>query len=245
MCPTDRGSRAVPRWGLICDALDPDGRHHRLVNADSPGSDAPFLLSSSYDLEEAILRYNPHYKDKWNFRTLHSYFHEKLSSTEREAFFNEQLPEMVRLGLSLREVVTSPPPLLRKLRAQGAKRVTMSRQQAAALLVNAFFCTYPRRNAQSRNSEFASFPEINFNRLFATGNAGNKHEKLKTLLHYFRRVTEHPPLGTISFTRQKVTQTPVWNSSERKLPRLHVSSSKYVEEKCCAHCPRMQPQSVQ
>merc|ERR1719228_1178283 len=106
----------------------------------------------------------------------------------------------------------------------------MSRLQVAALLANAFFCTFPRRNATNRNSEFASFPEINFNRLFAAGNTNNKHEKLKALLHYFRRVTERKPLGTISFTRQKITSTPTWKDSAKKLPRLHISSTGKIED---------------
>ena len=247
MCPTDGGTRVAQRWHLIRDALDPAGRRRH----DPPSSGAaanngvdddknddnkddiaqnaaPFIVASSYDLEEAILRYNPHYKDKWNFRTLHSFFHEELAPAETQRFFGEQLPEMIRLCLSLRETVTSPPPLLRKLNKEGTKRVTMSRLQVAAMLANAFFCTFPRRNATNRNSEFASFPEINFNRLFAAGNANNKHEKLKALLHYFRRVTERKPLGTISFTRQKVTSTPSWKDSVKKLPRLHISSSEYV-----------------
>ena len=226
MCPS-RGS-VVPRWNLICDALDPAGRRHPTTQQedDETAADAPFLLASSFDLEEAILSYNPHYTDKWDFRTLHAYFHEHLAPAENRRFFAEQLPEMIRLCLSLRDVVTSPPPLLRKLTSQGALRVTMSRHQVAALLANAFFCTFPRRNAQSRNSEFASFPEINFNRLFAAGNASNKHEKLKALLHYFRRVTERKPLGTISYIRQKVTATPAWKLSQKTLPRLHVSTSK-------------------
>lgn len=35
--------------------------------------------------------------------------------------------------------------------------------QAACLLANAFFCTFPRRNSQ-KHSEYSTFPDINFNR---------------------------------------------------------------------------------
>lgn len=35
--------------------------------------------------------------------------------------------------------------------------------QAACLLANAFFCTFPRRNSH-KHSEYSSFPDINFNR---------------------------------------------------------------------------------
>lgn len=35
--------------------------------------------------------------------------------------------------------------------------------QAACLLANAFFCTFPRRNSY-KHSEYSSFPDVNFNR---------------------------------------------------------------------------------
>jgi azurin len=38
------------------------------------------------------------------------------------------------------------------------KSITLSQQQIACLLANAFFCTYPRRNAKGRNSEFSNYP---------------------------------------------------------------------------------------
>lgn len=41
--------------------------------------------------------------------------------------------------------------------------LTMSQEQIASLLANAFFCTFPRRNAKMK-SEYSSYPDINFNR---------------------------------------------------------------------------------
>ena len=142
MCPTADGSRVERRWTLIYDALDPGGGGGggRRTNASVAGSSdeaiggggsssnvvpppppPPFMIVSSYDLEEAVIHYNPHYADKWNFRTLHSYFHSsELSQAETKDFFQRLLPKMVRLCLSLPEVVTSPPPLLRKLGEEGS-----------------------------------------------------------------------------------------------------------------------------
>lgn len=65
--------------------------------------------------------------------------------------------------------------------------VTMTQQQAACLLANAFFCTYPRRNQRRAGSEYGSYPEINFNRLFGSGKV--LRAKLDFIFHYFRRVT--------------------------------------------------------
>ena len=36
--------------------------------------------------------------------------------------------------------------------------------QIASLLANAFFCTFPRRNAKGKNTEYENYPDINFNR---------------------------------------------------------------------------------
>ena len=40
--------------------------------------------------------------------------------------------------------------------------IVMSQEQAACLLANAFFCTFPRRNTRQKQSEYSSFPDINF-----------------------------------------------------------------------------------
>jgi len=58
-------------------------------------------------------------------------------------------------------VPLQPIPLLCQHRCQ---KVTMSQQQIACLLCNAFFCTFPRRNSRRPDSEYANYPDINFNR---------------------------------------------------------------------------------
>ena len=52
--------------------------------------------------------------------------------------------------------VFKPIPLLRR---QKQHMITMSQQQAACLLANAFYCTFPYRNIRD-----SSFPDFNFNR---------------------------------------------------------------------------------
>ena len=130
----------MPRWRLICDSLNPTNQYHAPRTEDDDhvggggggGGGGPFILSSSFDLEEAILSYNPHYANKWDFRTLHSYFRDALNQEEAKYFFADQLPRMVRLCHDLPNIATSPPPLLRKLKHEGSRRVTMSRLQVRA-----------------------------------------------------------------------------------------------------------------
>ena len=94
---------------------------------------------------------------------------------ESAQFFAQILPAMVRLALNLPNLVTTPLPLLTKLENQSSaldadvgdsriqvRRVTLSQQQCACLLANAFFCTFPRRNTTPRHGQ-PLFPSINFN----------------------------------------------------------------------------------
>ncbi|KAK8385582.1 hypothetical protein O3P69_016390 [Scylla paramamosain] len=199
----------VPRWSVITEALS------RKIN-------------SVEDLERAVLEYNSRYISKWKFRGLHHLLEQEFEEEERACFFNKTLPVMVQLALSLPDLVTRPPPLL----LQGTTHsVTLSQMQIASLLANAFFCTFPRRNAKGNDTEYARYPDINFNRLFFHKEQRSL-EKIKCLLHYFQRVTTKPPTGTVTFTRQAVLprDVPKWEASRQSLPSLHVSSAGLIEE---------------
>ncbi|NXL42117.1 PARG glycohydrolase, partial [Podilymbus podiceps] len=148
-------------------------------------------FTCSHDLKEAILRYNVAYSKKWDFTALTDFCEKVLEDAEAQHLFQSILPDMVKLALCLPSICTQPIPLLKQKMNHS---ITMSQEQIASFLANAFFCTFPRRNAKMK-SEYSSYPDINFNRLFE-GRSPRKPEKLKTLFCYFRRVTEK----SISFT---------------------------------------------
>uniref|UniRef100_A0A3B3ZBC6 PARG catalytic Macro domain-containing protein n=1 Tax=Periophthalmus magnuspinnatus TaxID=409849 RepID=A0A3B3ZBC6_9GOBI len=128
-----------------------------------------------------------------------------LEHSEAQHLLEVVLPAMVDLALSAPRICTMPIPLLK---SRMNHSLTLSQEQIACLLANAFFCTFPRRN--SRKSEYCNYPEINFYRLFE-GSSTRKIEKLKTLLCYFRRVTQNRPKGVVTFTRQTLTSSPDWD----------------------------------
>ncbi|NXE48200.1 PARG glycohydrolase, partial [Casuarius casuarius] len=142
-------------------------------------------FTCSHDLKEAILRYNVSYAKKWDFTALTDFCDKILEDAEAQHLFQSILPDMVKLALCLPSICTQPIPLLKQKMNHS---ITMSQEQIASFLANAFFCTFPRRNAKMK-SEYSSYPDINFNRLFE-GRSPRKPEKLKTLFCYFRRVTE-------------------------------------------------------
>lgn len=209
--PISSGNESlVVRWSVISKVLR---REMKCVN----------------DLQRTILEYNTRYAEKWNFKGLHELLDEEFEDEERAYFFHHTLPAIADLALDLPNLVTQPPPLLTRHSTQS---ITLSQIQIASLLANAFFCTFPRRNAKGGDTEYASYPDINFNRLFSHKEKRSL-EKLKCLINYFRRVTKKRPEGLVTFTRQyiSVSELPSWESSSHHLPDLHLDSSGLIEEK--------------
>ena len=188
-------------------------------------------FSSSNDLEEAILVYNHHYKDKWNFEAWHSYCNIVLNPVQREKLFSDLIPGIVNLALQLPSIVTQSPKLLQ----QGVEHtMILSQKQIACLLANAFFCTFPRRNSL-KSSEYYNYPDINFSRLFrGIHDVVNqvKTEKLKCILNYFQRVLSEMPTGTVSFHRKVLdkSNTPDWESCSAEFRGLYATSSGTIEK---------------
>ncbi|CAE1263500.1 PARG [Acanthosepion pharaonis] len=169
-------------------------------------------IKSSHDLEAAILKYNLRYKG--------------MEESKREEFFEKQLPSMIKLALRLPYICTLPIPLLKK---NTNRSITFSQEQVACLLANAFFCTFPRRNTFKRNSEYFNYPSINFTSLYQNVTP-HTLEKLKCILHYFRRVTTKMPNGTVTFQRQCLKDFPDWVTSQRTLSQLYCSSKGTIED---------------
>lgn len=205
----DGSSKIVKRWSMVSNALQDE-------------------ISDVKQLQSAILKYNSRYSSRWHFRGLFTLFEEEFEEEESDYFFSHTLPAMVALALRLPELVTAPIPLLT---AKATHSITLSQLQIGSLLANAFFCTFPRRNAKGQDTEYANYPDINFNRLLSY-DMPNSIAKLKCLLNYFRRITVKPPVGCVTYTRQFIygKLLPQWTASSQPLPRLHVDSEGLIEE---------------
>jgi poly(ADP-ribose) glycohydrolase len=138
-----------------------DGEHSQLQQRWELVQEALLkTIVSSQQLEAAILSYSS-YSSHWNFAVLHLLFTEVFSEEETNNFFSTLLPQIVRLALQLPALLTAPIPLLGQHRCH---MLSFSQLQVASLLANAFLCTFPRRNAAKRHSEYAHYPDINFSR---------------------------------------------------------------------------------
>ena len=182
-------------------------------------------ITNPNDFEHKVMSYNR--SGRWNFDGIKERFADD-EDPEYQMFFGKILPEICALALRLPFAITQPIPLLKRGCNQS---LTFSQNQIACLLANAFFCTFPRRNATGRQTEYSNFPIINFNRLFSEGDVYT--EKLSCIINYFRRVTEgQSPKALVTYTRRCLleSQMPRWKLSDKSLPQLRITSAGTIED---------------
>ncbi|KAI7793622.1 putative polyADP-ribose glycohydrolase, partial [Triplophysa rosa] len=213
----------LSRWGVTREALKQLTRGHFSIG----------------DVQSAIMSYNSDYKNKWTFEVL-SHYAQRLQKEDRN--LETVIPKMAKLAWELPELIRKGIPLLR---SQQTKAITLSQQQIACLLANAFFCTFPHRNNTKPGSEYATFPTINFSSLFSNhpkdaAKEAQKAQKLRAIFQYFHTVTNEDPHqpevlkpdGLVTFERICIPQEqlPKWKNEKKLLRNLHVSSKGSIEE---------------
>ncbi|KAJ7988276.1 hypothetical protein DPEC_G00321900 [Dallia pectoralis] len=183
--------------------------------------------ASVADVEKAIKKYNPKYEDQWSFDALHTFVQ---MAPKEENYYSSVFPKIAKLASSLPKLIQKAIPLLQKGQTRS---ITLSQEQIACLLANAFYCTFPHRNSQSPRAEFHNYPTINFNSLFGKWSE-KKREKLRAILHYFHTVTNQAtrPTGLVTFERRYIRDQdfPNWRSAQEKLSKLYISSDGCIEE---------------
>uniref|UniRef100_A0A4W5RTH7 poly(ADP-ribose) glycohydrolase n=1 Tax=Hucho hucho TaxID=62062 RepID=A0A4W5RTH7_9TELE len=179
------------------------------------------------DVEKAIKKYNPKYKDQWSFDALHTFVQQV---PKEENYYTSVFPKIAELASSLPHYIKKAIPLLQKGQTQS---ITLSQSQIACLLANAFYCTFPHRNSPNPRAEYHNYPTINFNSLFGNW-SDRKTEKLRAILHYFHTVTDPAttPSGLVTFERRYISDRdmPNWRSCKETVPKLHVTSAGCMEE---------------
>ncbi|KAL3041850.1 hypothetical protein OYC64_019932 [Pagothenia borchgrevinki] len=180
--------------------------------------------ASVNDLEEAIIKYNPKYKSQWSFDALSSLV---KANPKGDNYLPKLFPKIAELALRLPELVMKAVPLLKRGHPAA---ITLSQTQIACLLANAFFCTYPHRNASGPKAEYHNYPSINFTSLFGNWSS-RKKQKLRAIMHYFQEVTAKEPTGLVTFERHCLRDTDFsnWRSCNKKMPKLHVASLGTIE----------------
>ncbi|CAF1080582.1 unnamed protein product, partial [Brachionus calyciflorus] len=124
------------------------------------------------------------------------------------------IPKIIDLALDLPNRIKKNIPFLK----QGStSSISLSDDQCASLLANAFFCTFPNRSYQNNPEKM---PFINFDCLYNDTYSLVKVEKLKCILNYFKCITSKK-----SDTKRIITFSRICNTDE-KLNNLE----KYLKE---------------
>lgn len=110
-----------------------------------------------------------------------------------------------------------------------ASQITLSRLQVACIVANSFFCTFERLSAQRHWNEFAS---INMDELFESSfqTKQSRIAKLCMILHYFERLSESVPDGTITFARQCLIKPMDWAQCNSGLCNVQVHCTGVIED---------------
>ncbi|KAH7721575.1 hypothetical protein AAVH_10874, partial [Aphelenchoides avenae] len=158
------------------------------------------------------------------FSVLRDLFHREMQPDRARKFLHQTVPRMAELALAIEHLITQPIPLL----TSGSNTsLTLSQQQAASILANAFFCTFPEHLRDGKDERYNT---INFSRIFCRTLNPRGVEKLKCLLHYFRRVTDRMPPGTVTFLRQAVDTPPKWQELDKPLGSLRATPIGTIED---------------
>ncbi|XP_045483285.1 poly(ADP-ribose) glycohydrolase-like [Harmonia axyridis] len=198
----------VSRWELICEALGKP-------------------LKSFSDLEKAISSYN---RSIPKLTALENFFEHVLSEEESEEFFENILPKIIKLALSLPEILPAGIPLLKK---HHNRSISISQLQVSSLLANAFLCTFPWKKEVSH-----TYPGVNFIRLYTSNQTYRSidsiFEKIKCILHYFQRVTKTEPKGVITIERKfsHRSEVPRWDNLQNNLgnTKVHITNKGTIED---------------
>ncbi|KAF7701035.1 poly(ADP-ribose) glycohydrolase isoform X2 [Silurus meridionalis] len=181
--------------------------------------------ASAKDVEMAIKTYNHKHKTDWRFNTLYRFY-----ESGSRSYFSSVISKIAQLALTLPSLVQTKIPMLRQNQSHA---ITMSQEQIACLLANAFFCTFPHRNTTQPGSEYSNFPTINFSSLLSNASPRTL-QKLKAIFYYFNTVTEEAtkPKGLVTFERICLSQSefPNWSKQKENMTNLHVYLNGFIEK---------------
>jgi poly(ADP-ribose) glycohydrolase len=156
--------------------------------------------------------------------------HKKLEKTR---FFNNLLPKIVIRAIAIPRMVDNSIPLLKRGMNHS---ITMSQEQVACLLANAFLCTFQKQKNVQRGKDYG---EINF-APFLSAIGHQIQEKFLCIENYFNRVYGvSPPKGVITFQRVGIANLPELEGSNVKLSGIQVSLSTETVHERGKGCLRM------
>ncbi|KAL4272431.1 hypothetical protein GQ457_13G013430 [Hibiscus cannabinus] len=176
------------------------------------------------------------------------FFDELMSRADSTNWFAQDVPKLANLLLRLPFLIDVHYQNaqtygygLRILGQQESGVVLLSQELIGALLACSLFCLFPTCNRGLRH-----LPTINFDQLFASlydSYSENQENKLRCIVHYFRRICLQMPTGSVSFERKLLSlghhplqscvsypDARFWTESTIPLCPFQVHSSGLIED---------------
>ncbi|KAL3285060.1 hypothetical protein HHI36_019184 [Cryptolaemus montrouzieri] len=203
----DELEKKMPAWEIICKSLE-----------------GP--ITSFSELQEAIRTYTGPIP---KLLALEYFLDKVLEKEESIKFFDDLLPRIIKLALRLPEIIPGSIPLLKQ---HHNKSISLSQLQVSSLLANGFLCTLPWREEL-----LETYPGVDFVRLYSSFNGPGRFcvlEKIKCIVHYFRKILNSEPQGIITFERIFIPkkEMPKWGTLKNTLDntKVHITSSGCIED---------------
>jgi hypothetical protein len=149
-------------------------------------------VTSIDDFARRICKYNQQVKNLNGLKT----FHNSLPNAEKKTFFSFTLPGIVKIALLLTRLFSQPVPFLHKCEN---KSISISRYQIAALIANAFICSFPERNETTTIHQMR-MGNFNLKNLFAE-TTQQAVTKIKAIVTYLNELIISVPEGIVTITR--------------------------------------------
>ncbi|CAF0792879.1 unnamed protein product [Brachionus calyciflorus] len=208
-------------WPKICDSLT------KLKKEIEDSSD---VINFGAQLFAAVNDYNSTIQNFDNLSLLFQEINLIDEIFDKENILKNVMPKVIDLALKLPELIQKKIPILKSGKTHS---ISITQEQCACLLANAFFCTFPSQ----RNLE--TLPFINFDRLFMKSDQPSditNLEKLKCILHYFKRIIEK--LDSKPETISYVTYCRISNPNVKNAHFL--KSKKKIRVPIISNCSRIE-----
>ncbi|KAG0579667.1 hypothetical protein KC19_4G115200 [Ceratodon purpureus] len=237
-------------------------KYSLLALAKGPGASQVESGESLYDCILDMQRESGHAHEQHMARDtadgISLFFDDLLPRPDAQKFFQQGLPGIAKLALSLplllenqsqdlaklfalhrsgKDVASGielrPEMVLQLLCKQQRGMVVLSQRIVASLLACSFLCLYPSVERRREN-----LPHVNLDRLFSGiyERGESIMHKLICLLHYFERVCQNMPDGVVSFERKVITaqnlrdSNSFWSDSTAVLCPLKVVVDGNIED---------------
>ncbi|KAJ3128161.1 hypothetical protein HK098_005061 [Nowakowskiella sp. JEL0407] len=202
------------RWPIIVSSLTsllkPDGK-----------------IKTPKDLTAAICNY----AKISSFSALLHYFHELCENTDE--LMSDVVPKMVKCALKLPKLFVGG--VIPLLKCGHHSAITLTQEQIASLLCNAFFCTFSHMN-RGKVTSSKGFPLINFSYLYMGDSEGlcakSMEFKLNCLFSYFQRVLgqDYEMKANVTIQRVAIKSFPDFASKNIPILPIVIANTGTIED---------------